>query len=208
MGWTPSGFSRFQHFNFGQDARRLSFQAKAHAVVVGLGKLAGFKFKTQIAQVFIDHFFALIQVSGPGFDDSSVGISAGIENVNQDAGCEHATYHFDDVIKDSRSHSSVSRRARSRRTSRSGARFMSAAATGAGPIFPLRIKRTTSIRPRPRPAAGRIQANSSKPCVEGSTTAVTPHLVRNQFSTASSSFVRAMLARSSRIIWSELGQPT
>src|SRR6202045_360312 len=200
MEWTPSGPCRLQHFDFGHNAGSLCFQAHSHAVIVGLRKFARLEFKTQITQIFIDHFFALIKVSGPSLDDSSIGIAAGIENVDQDSGCKHATHHLDDVIKNGRTHNSVSRRARARTASRSGARFMSPAATVAGRILQLRISRTTSSSPKPRPAAGRIQASNSKPCVEGSTTAVTPHLVRNQFSTASSFVVLLTLALSSRII--------
>src|SRR3979490_2737823 len=204
MEWTPSGCCRLQHFDLGQDAGCLGFQARAHAVIVSLGEFARLKLETQIAQVLVNYLFALIKVSGPSFDHSSISIAAGIENIDQDAGCEHAAHHLDDVIKNGRTHNSVSRRARARRASRSGARFMAPRATDAGRILPLRISRTTSISPNPRPAAGRIQASNSKPCVEGSTTAVTPHLVRKKFNTASSSGVLLTLALSSRIIWSEL----
>src|SRR6478672_2927007 len=208
MEWAPSGFCRLQHFNFGHDAGSFRRQSQTHAVIVRLGKLAGLEFKTQVAQVFIDHSFALIKISGPGLDCAGICIPAGIENVDKDAGGQHAARHLDDVIDNGGTHISVSRRARSRKASRSGARFMSAAATGAARIFQVRISRTTSSNPNPSPAAGSTQASNSKPCVEGSTTAVTPHLVRNQFNTASSSLVFLTLALSSRIIWSEFGQPT
>src|SRR5712672_3113875 len=94
MEWTPSGFRRLQHFDLGQDAGCLGFQARAHAVIISLGEFARLKFETQIAQVLVNYLFPLIKVSGPSFDDSSISIAAGIEDVNQDAGGKHTANHL------------------------------------------------------------------------------------------------------------------
>src|SRR5690242_6652243 len=207
-GWAPSGFCRLQHFDFGQYASCFCFQTGTHAVIVGLGEFAGLEFKIQVTQVFIDYFFALVKVGYAGLYHAGVSVTRGKKNIDQHTRGKQAAHHLDHVVKYRRTHISVSRRARSRNASRSGARFRSAAATGAGRIFHLRITNTTASSPSPRPAAGSIQAKSSKPCVEGSTTAVMPQLVRNQFSTSSSLPVFLTCSLNCPIIWAELGQPT
>src|SRR5579859_319641 len=197
MEWAPSGFRGLQHFDFGQYASCFCFQTGAHTVIVGLGEFARLEFKIQVTQIFIDHFFALVKVGYAGLHHSSVSVARGKKNIDQYARGKQAAYHLDHVVKYCRTHISVSRRARSRNASRSGARFRSAAATGAGRLFQLRITRTTRSSPSPRPATGRIQARSSKPWVRGSTTAATPQVLLNQSSTASSLLIVCTFARNS-----------
>src|SRR5580765_5649469 len=176
MEWAPSGFYGFQRFNFRQNTGCFSFHAHTHAVIVGLSELARFEFKIQVAQVLIDHFFALIEISNARLVHAGFSITGGKKNVDQDACGKDATKHLDAIVNYSRIHSSVSWRARARKASRSGARCRSAVAMGAARSFQLRMRKRTSSNPNPSPAAGSIQASSSKPWVEGSTTAVTPQL--------------------------------
>src|ERR1044071_1225339 len=197
MEWAPSGFCRLQHFDFGQYASCFCFQTSAHAVIVGLGEFAGLEFKIQVTQIFIDYFFALVKVGYTGLYHAGIGVTSGKKNIDKHSRGKQAAHHLDHVVKHGGTHISVSRRARSRNASRSGARFRSAAATGAGRIFQLRISTITRNSPSPRPATGRIQASSSKPWVRGSTTAATPQVLLNQSSTASSLLIVCTFARNS-----------
>src|SRR2546430_5899882 len=111
MEWAPSGFYRFQHFNFSQDAGRFGFKTYAHAVIVFLGELAGFEFKIQVAQVFIDYIFTFVEIGNARLVHAGFSVTGGKKNIDENACGKDATKHFDAIVKYSRTHSSVSRRA-------------------------------------------------------------------------------------------------
>src|SRR6266700_1711277 len=223
----PSGFGGFQLFDFSQNACGFSFHADAHGIVIRFSKLARLIFKIQVAQVFVHDFFAFIKIDHARFVHACFSVARGEEDEDPSDGRKQAAKNLHQDQKRSVAHISVSWRARARNASRSGFRLRSASATGAVRSFQLRTRKITRTNPKPSARGGRIQAISSKPCDEGSTTAVTPHFRRNQLSTSSSVLETGVFAcapgprpplalsglfdtrvRSSRVMVSELGQPT
>src|SRR5215472_10869702 len=137
MEWAPSGFRGFQGFDFGQDSGGFSFHADAHCVIVCLGEFAGLELKVQVAQVFVDHVLAFLEIGRAGLLRAGFSVTAGKKNIDEHAHGKNAAKNLDQDDELLRTHISVSWWAWVRKASSFGSRLRSAGDTVAVRIFQL-----------------------------------------------------------------------